>query len=426
LRGDLSRLTDEEFTALLEAMTPEARAALLSDWTLYLARDNQLPPEGDWRVCCFLAGRGWGKTRVGAEWVHDQAAVIERIALVAPTAADVRDVMIEGESGIMATARKGCEPKYEPSKRRLTWPNGAIATAYSADEPDRLRGPQHGAGWADEVAAWKYPGTWDMLLFGMRLGHDPRIVVTTTPKQVPHMKAIKAAPNTVIVRGKTRDNAANLAEAFLTAIVNKFEGTRLGRQELDGEDLEDNPGALWKRGNIDEWRVVRHPDLVRVVVGVDPAATSGADSDETGIVVAGVDASGRYYVIEDASLKASPDGWGRAVVTAYAKLKADRILAEANNGGEMVEHVIRTVDPRAPVKLVHASRGKVTRAEPIAALYEQGKVSHVGSFALLEDQMCQWEPGQSSPDRLDALVWALTDLSSGRVGGGFSFGTIKR
>lgn len=374
-------------------------------------------------MCCFLAGRGWGKTRVGAEWTHETTLTVGRVALVAPTAADVRDVMVEGESGILATAPPNHRPLYEPSKRRLTWPNGAIATTYSADEPDRLRGPQHGAAWADEVAAWKRPEAWDMLMFGLRLGSDPRAVVTTTPKQVPHMRAIKKAPHTVIIRGRTKDNAANLAPAFLTAIVSKYEGTRLGRQELDGEDIEDNPGALWKRASIDDNRVMKHPDLVRVVVGVDPMASADAASEidgegsETGIVVAGLGVDGHGYILDDPSVGGSPDTWGRAVVTAYHRNHADRVVPEVNNGGDMVVYVIETIDDTVAVKPVRASRGKATRAEPVAALYEQGRVHHVGTFGILEDQMCQWMPGQKSPDRMDALVWALTELMLEGAGG---------
>ena len=358
----------------------------------------------------YLAGRGWGKTRVGAEIIRQDAKSFGRIALVGATAADVRDVMVEGESGILAISPPNERPTYEPSKRRLTWPNGAVATTYTAEEPDRLRGPQHERAWADEVAAWKYPGAWDMLMFGLRLGRDPRAVATTTPKQTPHMRAIKAAPGTVIIRGRTYDNAANLAPSFLTAVTTRYAGTRLGRQELDGEDLDDNPNAMWQRARIDELRVTKHPDLVRVVVAVDPAASATEESAETGIIVAGLGTDGHGYILDDCTVHGSPNAWGRAAVTAYHKHRADRIVAEVNNGGDMVIFVLETVDANVPTAKVHASRGKATRAEPVAALYEQGRVHHVGSFPHLEDQLCTWEPGQTSPDRLDALVWALTEL----------------
>lgn len=360
------------------------------------------------------AGRGWGKTRVGAEWVRSVATPGARIALVGATAADVRDVMVEGESGILAVCEPWNRPLYEPSKRRLTWPNGAMATAYSAEEPDRLRGPQHTHAWADEVAAWASPDTWDMLLMGLRLGARPRAVVTTTPRTVPLMRAIQASPGLVITRGSTRDNAANLAPSFLSSLMTRYEGTRLGRQELDGEELDDNPDALWSREAIDGLRVREAPELARVVVAIDPATTATASSDETGIVVAGLGVDGRGYVLADRSGRYKPDEWARRAVEAYHAHKADRIVAEGNQGGDMVTHVLRTAWPDAPVRIVHASRGKVARAEPVAALYEQGRISHVGSLPQLEDQMCSWTPGQASPDRMDALVWALTELMLGR------------
>lgn len=367
-----------------------------------------------------MAGRGFGKTRTGGEWVRSlvEQGKAKRIALVAPTAADARDVMIEGESGLLAISPPWFKPRYEPSKRRLTWPNGAIATAYSADEPERLRGPQHDAAWCDELAAWRYPEAWDMLMFGLRLGTDPRCVVTTTPKPVPLVKDLLKQPTTVVIRGSTYDNAGNLAKAFLDQIVEKYEGTRLGRQELNAELLDDNPYALWKRGQIDASRVRTAPDLLRIVVGVDPTATSSGD--EAGIVVAGVGMCNckgtpekHGFVLADESLQGSPAAWGSAAVNAYHKHKADRILGETNNGGEMIEYTIKTVPNGRTVsyKGIHASRGKRTRAEPVASLYEQGKVHHVGSFAKLEDEMCNWTPDEEdSPNRMDALVWALSEL----------------
>lgn len=380
-----------------------------------LARPEQLPPEGDWRVWLIQAGRGFGKTRTGAEWVLEevQAGRAKRIALIGPTAADVRDVMVEGESGILACAREGERPLYEPSKRRLTWPNGAVATTYSADEPERLRGPQSDLLWADEPASWRRPEAWDMAMFGLRLGDNPRACVTGTPKPVKLIRDLRALPTTHITYGRTLDNAANLAPQFIESIISKYEGTRLGRQELDGELLEDTPGALWQWAMfaVDGFRLDTPPALRRIVIGVDPAASSSADSDETGVIVAAVGTDGRAYILADASLRGTPNEWGRAVAGAYGTWRADRVIAERNNGGEMVEHVLRTVSPTIPVTTVWASRGKQTRAEPIAALYEQGKVSHVGHFPELETQLTSWMPdSEKSPDRLDALVWALSDL----------------
>jgi phage terminase large subunit-like protein len=393
------------------------------------ARDEQLPPEGDWRTWLILAGRGWGKTRTGAEWVRRQIAHgSQRVALVGPTAADVRDVMIEGESGLLSVcADDAVKPIYEPSKRRITFPEGsalapqgAIATAFSADEPDRLRGPQHDCAWCDELAAWRYPEAWDQLQFGLRLGTDPKVIVTTTPRPTKEIRTLVAAETTAVTRGSTFDNADNLAPAFLERILAKYEGTRLGRQELYAEILDDVPGALWTRAML-EAAVTGCPKPVpdgeRLVVAIDPAITSGEDSDETGIVVA--QRTGREAVVlADLTCRLSPDGWARRAVEAYHEHKADRIVAEANQGGDMVKTVLRTVDPNVPVKLVHATRGKRVRAEPVAALYEQGRVFHAAVFADLEDQLVTWTPDSpTSPDRLDALVWALTDLDLARPAG---------
>ncbi len=399
----------------LSQLSERDALTLLYDWPFW-ARPNQLPPQGDWRVWLLLAGRGFGKSRTGAEWVREQveSGRSRRIALVAPTAADVRDVMIEGESGLLAICPPWNMPVYESSKRRLTWPNGAIATTNSAEEPDRLRGPQHDAAWCDEVAAWRYPETWDMLMFGLRLGVDPRCVVTTTPKPIPIVRNLLKSPTTAITRGSTYENRANLAEAFFEQIVAQYEGTRLGRQELYAEVLDDVEGALWTRALIDQHRVKVAPELKRIVVAIDPAITASDDSDETGIVVAGLGVDNHGYALDDLSLRASPDGWARRAVEAYHARKADRIVAEVNQGGDMVEYTIRTVDPRASIKKVHAARGKQTRAEPIVALYEQGRIHHVGVLPQLEEQMCNWVPGMDSPDRMDAAVWAFTELMLGQ------------
>lgn len=394
---------------LLSRLTREEAAELTYMWEFW-ARPEQIAPDGDWPIWLVKAGRGWGKTRVGAEWVRGQKEKVGRIALIGPTAADVRDVMVDGDSGIISISPPWDKPEYQPSKRRVVWQNGSVAYMYSADEPERLRGPQHGAAWCDEIGSWRYPDTWDMMMFGLRLGKNPKVVATTTPRPTPLMKQIQQTPGVIVTRGSTYDNRANLAESFFKSIITKYEGTRLGRQELEGHDLDDNPGALWNRENIDAARVRKALDMVRVVVSVDPAVTSGEDSDETGIIVTGKDEFGHAYVIEDCSVKGSPDEWGRVAVEAFRRHQADRIVAEVNQGGDMVRYVLETIDKNVPLKMVRASRGKVARAEPISALYEQGKVHHVGAFHKLEDQMCTWEPGMPSPDRMDALVWGLTEL----------------
>jgi phage terminase large subunit-like protein len=396
----------------LESLTPQQLNNLQRDWRFW-ARDAQILPPGDWSVWLIIAGRGWGKTRSGAEGVCDLVEQGYRsIALVGRTVADVRQVMVEGPiSGILACARRrGYEVLYEPSKRKLTWPNGAVAYTYSGDKPDQLRGPEHDAAWVDELAAWRYPESWDMLLFGLRIGIKPVVIATTTPRPVKHIRDLLASPTTHITRGRTLDNAANLSPIALKKLLEKYQGTRLGRQELDAELLDDVPGALWTRSILEKYRVRYTPVLVRIVVAIDPAASVTEDSAETGIIVAGIDRLGEGYVIDDLTLKGSPDTWAKAAVDAYRKYQADMIVGEANNGGDMVESTIRTVDKNVPFKKVWASRGKYTRAEPVSALYEQGKVHHVGTFAELEDQYCTWVPGEDSPDRMDAAVWALTEL----------------
>jgi phage terminase large subunit-like protein len=419
--------------SLIWSLTPQQALSLKHDWS-YRARDEQLPPPGDWRVWLLLAGRGFGKTRTGAELVRARVAagLAHRIALVAPTAADARDVMVEGESGLLAIASPADRPVYQPSKRRLTWPTGAIATLFSADEPERLRGPQHDFAWCDELAAWRYPQAWDMLMFGLRLGDDPRAVVTTTPRPTKLIRGLLADPTVAVTRGRTSENRANLAPAFLDQIVRRYQGTRLGRQELDAEILEDVAGALWQRGIIEAARVNAAPAMSRVVVAIDPAVSSNDEADETGIVVAGRDMAGHGYVLADASGRYAPPEWARAAIAAYGAHQADRVVAEINNGGEMVEATLRMIDPAVPFSAVRAARGKVARAEPVAALYEQGRVHHVGAFARLEDQMCGFSNDFDrnvagySPDRVDALVWAFTELLVTPPGGDGIFETYRR
>jgi phage terminase large subunit-like protein len=426
--GWLASLPEARRNELIADLSPAEARSLLYDWSFW-ARPNQLPPGGDWRVWLLLAGRGFGKTRAGAEQIRARATTrtARRFALVAPTASDARDVMVEGESGILAISPPWERPRYEPSKRRLTWPNGAVATIFSADEPERLRGPQHDAAWCDELASWRYPEAWDMLMLGLRLGADPRVVVTTTPRPTKLIRALIADPTVVVTRGTTYDNRANLAPAFLGQIVRKYQGTHLGRQELEAELLENVPGALWNRGMIEATRASNAPELIRVVVAIDPATSSTEGSDETGIIVAGKDQDGRGWVLADASGRFRPTEWAKTAILAYRAHCADRIIAEVNNGGDMVETTLRMIDPNVPFTAVHASRGKITRAEPVAALYEQGRVHHLGVFPHLEDQMCAFacdvrgtfniRSAGYSPDRVDALVWALTDLLVGQMPG---------
>nr|WP_246161579.1 terminase family protein [Segnochrobactrum spirostomi] len=387
-----------------------------------------MPPDGDWTTWLVLGGRGAGKTRAGAEWVR--AAVMGRlggppagrIALVGETLGDVRDVMIEGVSGLLAIHPRGERPTWQPSRRRLTWPNGAVAQGFSAEDPEGLRGPQFDAAWADEIAKWRHAeATWDMLQFGLRLGERPRQVATTTPRPVPLVKRLLADPRTAATRASTAMNAAFLAPGFLEAVVGRYAGTRLGRQELDGELIEDRSDALWRRGAIEAARVADVPALGRIVVAIDPPASSGAKADACGLVAAGLGEDGIGYVLADASEAGlRPAEWAKRAVALARRFEADSLVAEVNQGGEMVTAVIREVDPTAAVATVRATRGKWVRAEPVAALYEQGRVRHVGTFPALEDEMCDFGPaGLSSgrsPDRLDALVWAITALMLGRGG----------
>ncbi len=390
----------------------------------FWARPKQLPPEWAWRIWLLLAGRGFGKTRCITEWARDRAHRLpgSRGAMVARTAADVRDVLVEGESGILAVSPKWFMPRYEPSKRRLTWPNGSTATLYSADQPDLLRGPQHHWAICDEMAAWCYiDDTWANLMLGLRLGNNPQCAVATTPRPIPTLRKLLVDPTVAVTRGSTYENRSNLALAFFTEIIQRYEGSRLGRQELNAELLENTPGALWTRDTLESTRVKVAPDLARIVVAIDPAMTANEESSETGIIVAGVDENKHGYVLDDVTLRASPAKWAEAAVLAFDKWNADRIVAEVNAGGDMIEYTVKMAarhlhsegkrpTPHIPFKQVRASRGKHTRAEPVSTLYEQGRCHHVGMFAELEDQMCTWVPGESSPDRMDAGVWAFTDL----------------
>lgn len=425
LAEQLADLPAAEFEKFLATLTDSEAEALAHDWDLYARPEQRIPADEvkpGWFVWLILAGRGFGKTRTGVETVKEWAKHSQYVNFAGATSDDVRDIMIEGESGILAHCSKAERPIYRPSKRRLDWPNGARSLLFTGEEPDRARGKQSEKLWADELAAWKYPETWDQLVFGLRLGKNPQAVVTTTPRPIPLIKTLLASPTTVVTRGSTYANKANLSAKFIDQIITKYQGTRLGRQELDAEVLDENPNALWTLANIEQNRVIKLPELVRAVVGVDPAATSEEGADDTGIVGAGRDSQHppHFYVFWAHAVHEKPAGWAKAAVVAYHQHKADRIVGEINNGGEMVEHTIRTVDENVSYKSVHATRGKAIRAEPVSALYEQNRVHHVGFWPKLEDEMVQFDPSlgpnQKSPNLMDALVWAITDLASGADG----------
>jgi phage terminase large subunit-like protein len=383
------------------------------------ARPKQLPPPGNWTTWLNLAGRGNGKTRTGAEWVRAKAQQYPgcRIAMVAEDAGDARDVMVEGESGLIKVCHPREQPVYNSSVRRVTWGNGSRATLYSAADYEVLRGPQHHFAWVDELAKFAYQQeAWDNLMMGLRLGTNPQACVTTTPKPTKLIKELLAMPNVVITRGTTYENLENLSPAF-RSIIAKYEGTQLGRQELEAEILDDVEGALWRRATIEQHRVKEAPVLKRIVVAIDPSVTANENSDEAGIIAAGKGHDNHYYVLRDLSIRALPHVWAGRAVGAYDDLEADQIIAESNNGGEMIRTVIHSVakdrGDSIPVRLIHASRGKQTRAEPVSLLSEQGRVHHVGAFPQLEDELCGWVPGEASPNRLDALVWCVTALMAG-------------
>lgn len=422
----LLRLEPAERRAQLKKMSHRQRRSLQRHWRIW-AHDGQVPPGATWHTWLIMAGRGYGKTRAGAEWVREvaEADPTARIALAGASLGEARRVMVEGPSGMLAIASPRRRPVFEPSKRQLTWPNGAAATLYSAGEPESLRGPQHSHAWCDEIAKWDQAGgraasAWDNLLLGLRLGSAPRIVATTTPRAVPLMKRLLGQPEVIVSRGTTADNRDNLPPGFFRSVRAQFGRSLLARQELDGELIEEVEGALWSRALLEDCRedFASAPDR-RVVIGVDPPAS--ADGDACGIVVCAVGEDGIARVLADCSVrKATPERWARAVAMAARGWNADRVIAEANNGGEMVRSVLHAADIALPVKLVHASRGKCARAEPVAALYESGRVRHVGQLPQLEDELCGlmagggYEGPGKSPDRADALVWALSELMLGR------------
>lgn len=412
LRNLLATLPKLKLKQAILSLTEVEAENILYDWELW-ARENQLTPSGNWTYWLILAGRGFGKTRTGAEWVRQQVKTNDIVNLIGATVDDARDVMIEGESGILAVCPKGERPDYKKSSRQLHWPNGAKSLIFTADQPERLRGKQHKKLWADELAAWRYPKAWDQAMLGLRLGKLPQAVITTTPKPTQLIKELLKDLATYVTKGTTYDNQANLAVSFFKKIITKYENTRLGRQELNAEILEDNPNALWQRARIDELRVSYAPQLKRVIVAVDPAVSNNEKSNETGIIVAGLGVDNEGYVLADRTLVGSPGEWADAVFKAYDEFKADAVIAETNNGGDLVEANLRAKRKNFAYKKVHASRGKAIRAEPVASLDEQGRVHHVGLFAELEDQMCDFNPlvePDISPDRMDARVWAFWEL----------------
>ncbi|MFV0492418.1 MAG: DNA-packaging protein [Pseudorhodobacter sp.] len=426
--GWLASAAPEMVSDFIEGLSDNALLSL--PWIFeFWALPHQLPPDGGWKSWVIMGGRGAGKTRAGAEWVRSEVegarptdpGRARNVALIGETEAQTREVMVFGPSGILACSPPDRRPRWEASRNRLVWPNGAVATVLSASNPEALRGPQFDAAWVDELAKWKQAQTtWDMLQFALRLGENPRQVVTTTPRNIGVLKLILKNPSTVVTHAPTEANRAHLAESFLVEVRTRYGGTTLGRQELDGELLEEVEGALWKQTALDKARITHVPEVSRVVVAVDPPVSNHGGSDECGIVVVGAMMEGppqnwHAVVLEDASVKgASPEQWARMALAAMERHGADRLVAEVNQGGNLVETLIRQIDPMVPYRAVRASRGKFTRAEPVAALYEQGRVAHMPDLGRLEDQMCQMTPGgylgKGSPDRVDALVWALTDL----------------
>jgi phage terminase large subunit-like protein len=402
----------------------KATAGLYTDW-LTQARAKQLTPQGDWNIWLILAGRGWGKTRTGATdaLLYALRNPESQVAIVTPTFGDLRRVAFEGPSGILKMLPKdallrGRGQGYNASASEIRLYNGSKIMGFSASEPDRLRGPQFHRAWCDELAAWRYPQTFDQLMFGLRLGHKPQCIITTTPKPTPIIRTLMGRDDCIITTGSTFENSDNLAASTLIMLKAKYEGTTLGRQELYAEVIDATEGALWTPRLIEDKRirVLEENKITNVLVALDPAVTSGDSADETGIVVVGKDANNEYYVLEDKSGKYKPDQWGRVAIDLYYQWDADRIVAEVNNGGDLVKGLIRNLDPEARYKSVHATRGKMVRAEPVAALYEQGRVHHVGVFPELETQMCTYtgDRPKPSPDRLDALVWGLSEISKSR------------
>lgn len=420
----IAALPEEERNKFYGTLTQTEAELLEYSWDFF-ARPNQKAPPGQWKTWLILAGRGFGKTRAGAEWVREMVCgptplargKLTQVAIVGETAKDVRDVMVEGSSGILAVHPPDFRPTYSPANNWVVWPNGVKAITYNATEPDQLRGPQFDGAWLDETAKWRYAEeTYDMLQFCLRLGSDPRQIITTTPRPIPLIKKLIADPTTAVTSGSTYENAANLAPTFIEEMRKRYEGTRLGRQELHADVLMDMPGALWKQDMLDRNRCQMSdiPPMERIVVAIDPAVAAvdqaTDETSETGIVVAGRGTDGLGYVFDDLSCVEMPEGWARKAISGYDQYQADRVIVETNQGGAMVAPTIRAVRD-VPIQEVKASRGKITRAEPISALYEQNRIKHIGRFGALEEQMTLFVPGNvDKADRVDALVWAMTAL----------------
>jgi len=411
----LANLPKSEREEAISQLSDAEAEALLFDWRGFLARSDQVAPEGDWDIWLALAGRGWGKTETGAQWVKElQAQGVMNFALVAETQKDLDEVMVARLLAIYPDAERP-HVKYKPT--RVIWPNGATALGYNGTQPNQLRGPEFEAAWVDELAKYKYAReTWDMLQFCMRRGTHPRQLITTTPRPIELVKAIVAGEEgkVHITRGSTMDNVANLASRFLKRVQDRYAGTRLGRQELNAEILGDLPGALWRQSIIDTYRLRDAPKMKRTLVSVDPAVTAGEEADEHGIIVAGMCEEKHGHVLHDGSLRGSPTEWAQEAIALAKRHDAEGVVVEVNQGGDMVAHVLRTIAPNLNVIEVRASKGKHVRAEPIASLYEQGRVHHIGNYPELEGQMTQMTTegfqGGGSPDRLDALVWAMSEL----------------
>lgn len=420
----LATLSESARDEVIAELSDDEAISATSDW-FFSARREQMPPAWDWFIWLIISGRGFGKNWTGSNWLINEhlEGRAKNSAVVAATSSDLRRYCVEGPSGILSLAPNHFRPEYKPSRSKLVWPDGAETLLYTSEKPDRLRGPNLDKVWCDELAAWRYlEETWEMLQLCLRYGDLPQCLVTTTPRPKATLRDLVKregngidAGDVAVTRGSTYDNIANLPKRFVNEIIAQYKGTRLERQEIYGEILDEFEGALWNYKLLDENRVNDRPTLVRIGVGIDPAISANEKSDLTGIVAAGIDSRKHGYVIGEHSLRASPEGWARKAVSVYKDLKADFIVAEKNQGGDMVEATIKSVDPNVPVKLVHASRAKITRAEPISARYEQHTVHHIGTFPELEDEMCLFLPGEikKSPDRVDALVWVLSELLGG-------------
>ncbi len=412
----VANLPEDKREAVLASLSDTESGVLLDDW-FFTARREQLPPLSDWFIWVMMAGRGFGKNYSGSHWLIDQHLTQgkENSAIVAATASDLRRYCLEGPSGIMSLAPRHFYPEYKKSQTKLVWPNGTETHLFTSEKPNRLRGANHDAAWCDELSYWTYAEeAWDMLMLTLRHGTDVKCMVTMTPRPVPAVRSLllREGKDVAVTRGATMDNFDNLSETFQTQIITQYAGTRLERQEIYGELLLDVEGALWEHEQLEELRIMDEPELRRIIIGVDPSTTSGENADEVGIIVVGQDKNNKGYVLGDYSGVMSPKKWASKVVSLYHAYGANKVVAEKNQGGEMISTIIHNEDEFVPIDLVHASKGKVARAEPVALLYEQHRIHHVGIHAKLEDEMCMFVPGDihDSPNRVDAMVWAFTGL----------------